>query len=264
MKKILVFFLGVFLFVPTSLMAQDTEVDGDEGDDVESNFNVGIEKKLTKKLNVAIEGEFRTRDDFSTVDRWSLSPSLEYKFMKHLKLTVGGAYVDVNNRAKEKYRTDGSLKWIRNSYWAPRYRGFAALTGDVDFGRFNFALRERYQITYRSKYTATRDYYTRSDEYNYSDDDIRESETNQVFRSRLMVSYDIRHCAVDPFASVEMTNDLVNDFSVAKMRYAVGVDWKINKHHLLEFNYMYQNCRGDDGEDDANSHIIGISYKYKF
>jgi len=264
MKRIFFYLFALLCFIPSSLMAQDADVDGGKSDDLETNHTLGIEKKLTKQLNIALDAEYRTRDYYREFDRVSISPSVEYKFIKNLKLTLGGAYVYVNNDAKEKLRSDGSLKWQRQSYWAPRYRGYAAVTGDIDLGRFNIALRERYQLTYRSKYTAIRNYYTRDGEFNYSEDDIRESQTNQVLRSRLLISYDIRHCAFSPFASVEITNDLVDDFSVAKLRYALGVDWKVNKHNIFEFGYMYQDVRCDDGEDDVNSHILSVGYKYKF
>lgn len=264
MKRFFLLLTSALLLLPMSLSAQDEEVDRDEGDDVEASFNVGAEKKLTKKLNLSLDGELRTRDNFNTIDRVSLSPAIEYKFLKQLKFSVGGAYAFVNNDSKEKYRTDNTLKWIRRSCWASRYRGYVALTGNVNLGRFNVSLRERYQLTYRTGYTAKRDYYSRDGEYKYTTNDVRDSKTNQVLRSRLLVDYAIRHSAFKPFASVEMTNDLVSDFSVAKMRYAIGTDWKLNKHHSLEFCYMYQDVHEDDGEDDCNSHILSLGYKYKF
>lgn len=263
MKKFFLLLLGAILFVPSSLLAQDAEVDDDPGDDIETSMNIGVEKKLSKKFNVAIDGEYRTRENFSEIDRISVSPSLEYKIIKHLKLTVGGTYVYDNNESKSKYRSDGSLKWKRQSYWQPRYRGYAALTGDVNLGRFNIALRERYQITYRPEYTATRNYYMRDGAYNYSEEDIRESKTTQVLRSRLTISYDIRHCPLAPFVSAEVTNDL-DGFVVDKLRYTGGVDWKVNKKNIISLAYMYQDVRADDGEDDRNSHIISVGYKYKF
>lgn len=263
MKKL--FFISlIFSFLPLSLAAQEAEVDAALADDVEASMELGVEKKLSKRFNVALDGEIRSRSNASEFDRLSIAPSLEYKALKHLKFTLGGALVYDNNESKEKFRSDGSLKWVRDGYWQPRYRGFAAVTGDVNIGRFNISLRERYQITYRPEYTATRHYFTRSGQLNYDEDDIRKSKTSQVVRSRVLVSYDIRHCPVQPFASFEITNDLVDDFSVDKMRYAAGIDWKLNKHNAVEFCYMYQDVRADDGEDDRNSHIISLSYKYKF
>lgn len=264
MKRFLLAFLSVLLLFPLSMVAQEAEVDGEKDDDVESSLNIGVEKKLTKKLSASLEGELRTRDDFNSLGRISLSPSIEYKLVKHLKLTVGGAYAYVNNETKEKYRDDGTLKWQRRSCWSSRFRGYAALTGSTSIGRFNIALRERYQYTYRTGYTARRDYYSRDGEYKYTMKDIRDGKSHQVLRSRLMVDYNIRHSAFTPFASVEMTNDLNDGFYVDKLRYSIGVDWKLNKHNVLEFGYMYQDVRADDGEDERNSHIISIGYRFKF
>lgn len=263
MRKILISLLFAFILCPVSSHAKGADADGSVPDDVCTFMSIAVEKKLSKRLDLGLEGEFRTRDNVRQSDRISLSPSLDYKIMKHLKLTVAGMYIYNNNAAKNNYRSDGSLKWTRHSYWQPRYRGYASVTADVDLGRFNIALRERYQLTYRSAYTATRDYFMRDGTFNYTEEDVRKSKTTQVFRSRLTVSYDIRHSPLKPFVSAEMTNE-VDGLAIDKMRYVGGVNWKVNKKNTVGIEYMYQNVRGDDGEDNANSHIIALSYKYKF
>ena len=60
-----------------------------------------------------------------------------------------------------------------------------------------------------------------------------------------------------------MTNE-IDGFAIDKIRYTGGVDWKVNKKNTVGIEYMYQDMRADDGEDDANSHVIALSYKYKF
>ena len=262
MKKISVI-LALLLCSLLSVNAQNEEADESSSSSVDLGLDVGVEKKVSKKINVALDAEYRSRDWLNETDKVSISPSMEYKFLKHLKATVGGAFLYTNNETKQKYRSSGSLKWERPSYWAPRYRLFAALTGDVDLGRWNISLRERYQYTYRSEYTATRNYYTADGDFNYSEDDLRESKNYHALRSRLMVGYNIRKCPLDPFASVELTHDL-DGFSLSKVRYTAGLDWKVSKQHIITFTYMYQNLKGDDGEADVNGSILSLGYKFKF
>ncbi len=260
MKKLFISMFMAAVFAPLGVFAQDS----DSGDDVELSMEVGVEKKLSKRWNVGADAEFRLRDDISKFDRFTIGPSAEYKINDWLKVSAGFVYMYVNNSSKEKYRDSGSLKWIRNECKSSRYRAFVAMTGSLSYGRFKFSLRERYQFTYRPEYTATRDYYTSDGEYNYSEDDIRESKTYNVLRSRFAVSYDIRHCPLTPFVNVEMYNDFDDNFSVAKMRYSAGVDWKVNKQNIITLKYYYQDVNGDDGDNDINTHMIGVGYTYKF
>ena len=82
-----------------------------------------------------------------------------------------------------------------------------------------------------------------------------------VLRSRLQLSYDIPHWKFDPFVNAEMFND---DGGIQKMRYQVGIDYKYKKQHVFALTYRYQNVNNDDDDQDVNSHLIGLSYKFKF
>ena len=46
-------------------------------------LEAGAEKKINKKLSIGIEGDFRLRNDFKDVDRWSLGVGASYKLTKH-------------------------------------------------------------------------------------------------------------------------------------------------------------------------------------
>lgn len=254
----------MLLLAAPQLSAQETETEPSQSDDVEIAMEFGIEKKLSKKFSLGIDMEYRTRDSGAEIDRVTLGPKLEYKIASHLKADVGGVYMLVYNDSKTRYRTDGSLKWIRDEHWGPRYRAFASLTGDIDVGRFNFSFRERYQYTYRESYTADRDYYTRAGQYNYTEDDVRESKTTHVLRSRISAEYDIHNCPLSPFAYVELYNNITEQWRKDKIRYAGGVTWKVNKKNSIELRYIYQDVNGEDADDDINSHYITVGYKYKF
>ena len=47
-----------------------------------------------------------------------------------------------------------------------------------------------------------------------------------------------------------------------KRRLTVGTEWKISKQHRLDFAYVYNN--GADDDNDSDSHILSIGYKFKF
>ena len=65
---------------------------------------------------------------------------------------------------------------------------------------------------------------------------------------------------MEPYANVE----LYNAWSVEKVRYTVGLDWKIVKGQKLGVYYRYQDNSKDDDDNDRNMHILGLSYKVKF
>ncbi len=218
-------------------------------------YEVGAEKKLSRKWNVSAEGDFRTRNSSKTVDRWSLGASAEYKIIRGLKASAGYTFLYSNNEEKMDMKRDGLRynKWTP-SYWGVRHRFHVTIAGNIDVGRWNFALRERWQYTYRPSVDGKK--------YDFDEEAWTsvKGKGKNVLRSRLQVSYDIPHWKFDPFANVEMYND---NTGIQKMRYQVGVDYKIRKTHIFGLTYRFQTVNDDD-DDDKNSHLIGLSYKYKF
>ena len=81
-----------------------------------------------------------------------------------------------------------------------------------------------------------------------------------VLRSRLQVEYDRKGLVLTPFANIEF----FNAWSLQKVRYHVGVDWKLSKQHTLSAFYRYQTVRSDDDDNEPNRHIIGVGYQVKF
>jgi len=198
-----------------------------------SSLDIGVSKKLTPKLNLSLEEDFRTRNNFSEVERFSTALDLNYKFNNYLKL--GGAY----NLINYNHETKG---------WQVRHRYYFYGTGSFHFDRFTLSLRERFQSTYRVgvKETDTR------------------SNPKLYLRNRLELDYNIAKSNWKPFISVELykpLNDKV-DNKMDKVKYTVGTDYKINKHNSLEMFYRYNNFIDNDEND--GQHIIGLSYMYKF
>lgn len=241
-----VLLLLMLLALPTLLRAQS---------DFGLWYSVGAEKKINKRWAVAVEGEFRTRNNARTADRWDVGISTDYKVMKGLKVGTGYDLVYQNTPEKITLHADDTYNNWRPSFWGTRHRVHVDVTGSIDVGRFKFSLRERWQYTYRPEKTTTR--------YDFDNSQWEETTVSgrgrNVLRSRLQVAWDPRHCPVTPFANVE----LFNSWSLTKTRYTLGADWRVAKHHEVGLYYRYQHV-SDADENQPNEHIIGLNYKFKF
>ena len=222
--------------------------------------SIGVDKKINKKLSFGLEGEFRSRNDFRTAERWSIGVSGSYKFSKRFKMAAGYTLLDDNRKEKITYNNDdpNSSNYYNNwrpSYWTIRHRFNVDLAANVDWGRWNISLRERWQYTYRPEKTTTRYDFDNS---KWEDTTVG-GKTSSVLRSRLQAEYDIPFCKWTPYASIE----LYNAWSVEKVRYTIGADWKITKQHAIGLYYRFQQYNHlDDG--DVNTNILGASYNFKF
>lgn len=241
-------------------------VSAQSGDDFGMWYELGAEKKISKKWSVGIDGEFRTRNNTRTADRWSAGLSAEYKFFKGLKAAAGYTFLYDNNPEELTWKKSLPNKWTP-SYWGVRHRVFVQLAGSVSAGNFSFSLRERWQYTYRpeaqdKKYNFKWAEDADDNDYisGYAMEPVKGKGKN-VLRSRLLVSYDIPNSKFEPFANAEMFND--ND-GISKMRYQIGTDYKIKKKHVLSLTYRYQTVNSNDDEGEGNAHLIGLGYMYKF
>ena len=231
----------------------------------EAGLTLGAEadKKLGKKLTVGLEADFRTRNDFKTVDRWSVGLSASYKLSKWLKADAGYSLLYGNNREKitYNYTTSGTVASYNNwrpSYWSVRHRLNASLTADYKLPfNLHVSLRERWQYTYRPEATTTRWDFDNSK----WEDKVRAGRGKNQLRSRFQVEYDKKKTLLKPYASME----LYNSWGIEKVRYALGTDIKLMKQHSFDVYYRFQNARHVDDDDyDPDMHYIGIGYKFKF
>ncbi len=145
--------VGIATVMPS--MAQ-VDID-DEISDFGLWTSVGVEKKLTKKWGVELEGELRTQDAMKEVSRYSLGVSTDYKLTSWLKVDAG--YVFLRDYNLSEFKADPIAEedegWVAYQgdlyapYWTTRHRANVSLTGSVKLGRFKLSLRERWQYTYR-------------------------------------------------------------------------------------------------------------------
>ena len=239
-----------------------------QSDDFGTILSVEADKKINKKFTVGLEAEMRTRDDVKTVDRWSAGVQVSYKLLSWLKASAGYTFLYDNNERISYYEEgDGKVeKGVVNvgdpkkcaQYWGTRHRFQVSLTGSHKLGNLELSLRERWQYTYRPEYTVDERWSYFDDDYDGEEHTYRGRGKN-VLRSRLQAEYKIKGFPGTPYAHVE----LFNSWSLEKVRYTVGYNWKINKQHSVGLFYRYQTVNSDD-DNEANRHLIGLDYQLKF
>lgn len=302
MKKVVLF----FVMCVTALAASA------QSDDFGIWTSLEIQKKIDKKWSVSVEGENRMQDNLNSVDRWTIGVSGAYKPLKWLKIDVGYKFIRYKNleetKAKVTKYADEAETEIENikirtsePYWNSRHRVFVSLTLQKKFGNIEMSLREQWQYNHRLSTTTTR----KGTKYMLDDwdeetisieTDSVSSKNSHLLRSRLQAQYDKKGVAWKPFASIEMYNG-GSRFDIQKMRYTVGLEYKITKQHSVEAYYRYQRKSSSDhgenlfaivqnttnssgspvfqlpsanydetlfGNNDRSCHIVGVGYKFKF
>ncbi len=216
------------------------------------------EKKLNKQWSIGLEADMRTRNNFKTMDRWSIGLGTSYKLTKWLKADAGYKLLHQNFREKISYKTSGDYNNWRPSYWGIKHRVYAGLTVSHKFANnLKLSLRERWQYTYRPEKTVTRwDF-----DNEQWEDKVRSGKGKNQLRSRFEVSYDKKRALLTPYANIE----LYNSWGIEKIRYTVGTDIRLSKQHNLGIFYRYQNMKNvEEDEYDPNMHYVGLGYKFKF
>lgn len=238
-------FMFAFCSMATAVVAQ-------------SDFGVwmdaGVEKKIDKHWTIEGEIGARSRNNSKEMDRYSVAVGTDYKLNRYLKFSAAYNLLYDHRGGTETYHKNGTVNKIIPSYWWPRHRFQAAVTGSYSFGSLGLSLREMYQYTYRPK-ASEKKYDTDTDEW----EDIK-SKSSHLLRSRFQMTYRIKHTPLTPFASAEAFH---GEGGLQKMRYTVGSNISITKQHDLKLYYRFQNV-WDDDDDEPKSHIFGIGYTYKF
>ena len=216
------------------------------------------EKKLGKELSVEAEAELRTRNDFKTMDRWSIGLGASYKFNKWMKADAGYALLNTNFHEDISLKSNGNYNNWRPSYWGIRHRVYASVAGTYKFSNnLRISLRERWQYTYRPEKTVARWDFDNS----YWEDKARTGKGKNQLRSRLQIEYDKKKAPLTPYASVEFYNSM----AIEKIRYTAGTDINVKKNHTFNIFYRYQNMKNvEDGDYEPDMHYLGVGYKVKF
>ena len=186
----------------------------------QARTKLDVSFKPVKKLKLTLTPELRFDDEF-TLDKYLFEGEISYKAMKYL--SFAGSYGLVGNIRKSK-----------DTEYSSRYAFSTILK--KEFNRFEPSFRLMYS--------------------NYADDEI---DDKKYMRYKAALKYDIANCKITPSAAVQAFQQL-NGGGLYKMRYAVGIDYKLFKNNFLGASYKldyYQN-------EYKNRHILSIGYKLKF
>lgn len=235
--------------------------------DFGGRVSVTLEKKLVKGVHLNAGVEARFNNNFTKFGRYQAGLGLTWKINDYFKLGTGYLFI-------HKQNSEGT--------WKPRHRVY--LDGTVTFraGDWRFSLKERLQ-------------YTRLNVNNT----YQSNPNSLALKSRFKVSYKGLK-KVTPYAYVELRN-VFNDPSVKatwnsatqtysdysfggynhayinRIRGSLGAEWKIVKHHYLDFfvltDYNYNKNIDTNAEGTKLKSLtynqginvnLGVGYKFSF
>ena len=257
MRKLL--FAVAALLTTISLSAQNIVPGVTNSSDVRGRLGGAFEWEIIDDLSLEASLEMRLNNDFTNVDRLQTGIGLEYEVCKYLNIGAGYQLINIHE--------PGTWK-------SPRHRANINVEGNIKVGRFEFALRERLQTTFRT------DSVNRYEKMN----------PELILRSRLTAEYNIRHSRWTPYLLFELHNTLNSpavvlnykrdplsiDNYITRYRAGVGAKLKVTRNHRLDFYYYFDydrsyniDYKGNKGDlksvvqENQMRHIFGISYKFK-
>lgn len=258
MKKILGFLLMTFFVIGSH--AQDDEPGG---------FRTGlaIEKNISKKFSIVADAELRTLGFTSETERYLFGVGADYEIFKNFKLGLGYEYQKVQdsyNWGYSIYGVDSARVWMQ-----PRHRFQGDISYKYKIGDFTLSLRERAQATFKNDNDRIKQ---------NGDTNFARVNPDFTWRNRIKVEYNIPKCKFTPALSVEsymlFSDPDITSAYFTKLKYTLGVEYKINKKNSIELYGMYSNERSGTeivvpGPNYyiigpwANSSTFGISYAIK-
>lgn len=91
----------------------------------------------------------------------------------------------------------------------------------------------------------------------------RDINNEHFLRQRFIAGYDIPHFKINPFAATEFIFHLQpGNTETEQIRFFIGGDYKIAKHHAIEVYYRYSTEM--NVKNPVNAHTIGIDYVFDF
>ena len=273
--RLFTFIFSLFTFLVTFAQSDDFGMD----------FSLDVEKKIRPGMSFSVEGEARTQDNTRKIERWTVGGTFDMRLFQNpsktinVKASLGWKYMwryflpEVNTKYSYSLDGDGNAVPVydgyndKEGYWRGSHRLSASLSASYKPSkRWEFSLKETFQYTYSRKANTMVTKYRLIDEDDPSsamtstmEEKQYESKDRSVLRSKATVQYNIRHCPVNPYASVDYGCGL--NYTTNKWKFTAGTDINLTKQHQLDVFYRYQT---EDDDDDPNGHLIGIGYKLKF
>ena len=219
-------------------------------------------KTHIKKISLAfmllvLQGSFVLAQDVETDFQNRLFFEMEFKPIKKLKLTITPEVRLNESFSVSKYllEAEASYKIIKHVYLGANYR-FVVNPRDeksTEYGhRFGFSAKYKYKFndlksSFRLAYS------------NYADDYSDLDKAENYLRYKLALKYDIPKCKLTPSVSAELFHSL-DGGDLYKMRYKLGLDYKLFKNNYLNANYKFDYYINEY----KNRHIFTLGYKLNF
>lgn len=160
---------SVCLEAQEEIQPRDWSSVNSKSNDFGMSFNLGIEKKLARRLSLNVEGELRTQDNTRQVERWVAGASLQYKIYQtynkkfNVKTSLGLSYAWKHymdettsfSKLAEHYDSEGILNGYNeregykhtDKYWRDRLRTSLAVSANYSPSkRWTFSLKETLQL----------------------------------------------------------------------------------------------------------------------
>lgn len=226
-----------------------------------SHFSIGITPEVYLRA-FDIKNGVNNNNPF---DRINVGVDFGYKTCKYFKVNAGYTFMSLFK--------DGNKKSGNKNYFAFKHRVDVDAIGYLHHQRWTFSLRERFRVTFRPD----------SQFINPAEKLFAEMEMH----SRFKVAYKCFSKPLKPFLQIEMVNPLnqnkyvydnlkTKDYWLKKMRYGIGLDWKLDGYSTLTFYYTFEH--GTTYDVDLKSkgsrvvltpefqmtHILGVYYTFSY
>lgn len=187
--------------------------------------DLSADYKVNKKFKLNTEIGLRTRENSQLLKQYYIESGGSYKINKRFDLAA-------------KYRYSNYYQFGKTSI----HRFSADLSYDNKWKRFSYQIRLRYQ----------KDWFI---------SDYKQEYSEQTWRTKFELSYDIRKNKLEPFFSFEHFMGLngENQWLSTDLRCTIGADYPVNKWSDVSLSYMM-----DKELFQANpltAYVIAISYK---
>jgi len=184
---------------------------------------IGVEKGLGKKWEASLNQEWRLteRED---PNEFLLEGAVSFEPVKYLDLG-----------ARHRF---ACLMDPEDSHEFSHQMAFD-VKGKYGYNRFKFQLRTR--LT------------------NYSDLETGEYLVNPYLRYRFKMEYNVKGIRLFPMCSLELFHQL-QDREINKVRYSLGLEYRITKSHRIELKYHLQ----DYLKKNYHRNIISLQYNFHF
>jgi len=195
--------------------------------------SIDVEKKLSKKWDLDICGQYRSNDNFSFTDQFRGSADVARKMNKYLGLGAGYELI-----AKHKVKNN-------DDFYAYRHRFRVQASTSYKYANFTFNWRPRLQMTLL--------------------EDSKTDRCEWILRNRFGLKYNIKKTPWKPYMNFEMFHQLFNGWKGCynENRFSIGTEYSLNKQHTIELGYKLDTSIAGSTKNRLNVVKLGYTFSFK-